>query len=361
MMGDVRAPVVFVPPRAQPATNMPRTAPHDRRSQRGFTLVELLVVIAIIGTLVGLLLPAVQSAREAARRMQCGNNLKQLAIALQNYESARKQLPLAYTDPNGATKFHSWAPFLLPYVEEANLVSQYTLATEWWKSPNREIVINQLAVVQCPSTPSFNRIQDKPETTPPNKTGACGDYFPPTGIHPVDANGFLAADEKVTGDTRGVVCWWSDGTKATVAGLNNGGPANTSNRFKDIIDGLSKTILMAESAGREDVYRGRKKYPVDYTGASGKKIRARGGAWATTDNAFMIGSVKPWDASFGDIPTTPRINSSNEWGHAFYSFHPQGTNVAMADGSIQFLSEDTPLRLLCTLVTRAGGETATAP
>ena len=340
---------------------MPHAAPPNRRPPSGFTLVELLVVIAIIGTLVGLLLPAVQSAREAARRMQCGNNLKQLALAFQNYESARKQLPLASTDPNGATKFHSWAPFLLPFVEEANLVSQYTLATEWWKSPNREIVINQLAVVQCPSTPSFNRIQDKPETTPPNKTGACGDYFPPTGVHPIDANVFLAADEKVSGDTRGLVCWWSDGTKATVAGLSNSGPANTSNRFKDVLDGLSKTILMAECAGREDVYRGRTKFAVDYTGASGKKIRARGGAWATTDNAFMIGSVKPWDASFGDIPTPPRINASNEWGHAFYAFHPQGTNISMADGSIQFLAEDTPLRVLCTLVTRAGGETATAP
>ena len=275
MMVDARLPVVFLRPRTlHPA--MPHTPPHDRRPARAFTLVELLVVIAIIGTLVGLLLPAVQSAREAARRMQCSNNLKQLALAFQNYESSRKQLPLAYTNPNGATKFHSWAPFLLPFVEEANLVSQYTLATEWWKSPNREIVINQLAIVQCPSTPSINRIQDKPETTPPNKTGACGDYFPPTGIHPVDANGFLAADEKVTGDTRGVICWWCDG-------------------------------------------------------------------------------------SFGDIPTPPRINSSNEWGHAFYAFHPQGTNVAMADGSIQFLADDTPLRLLCSLVTRAGSETAAAP
>ena len=360
MMVDARLPVVFLRPRTlHPA--MPHTPPHDRRPARAFTLVELLVVIAIIGTLVGLLLPAVQSAREAARRMQCSNNLKQLALAFQNYESSRKQLPLAYTNPNGATKFHSWAPFLLPFVEEANLVSQYTLATEWWMSPNREIVINQLAVVQCPSTPSINRIQDKPETTPPNKTGACGDYFPPTGIHPVDANGFLAADEKVTGDTRGVICWWSDGSEATVAGRNNGGPANTSNRLRDVIDGLSKTILMAECAGREDVYRGRTKYAVDYTGASGKKIRARGGAWATTDNAFMIGSVKPWDGSFGDIPTPPRINSSNEWGHAFYAFHPQGTNVAMADGSIQFLADDTPLRLLCSLVTRAGSETAAAP
>jgi prepilin-type N-terminal cleavage/methylation domain-containing protein/prepilin-type processing-associated H-X9-DG protein len=335
--------------------------PHQLRA--GFTLVELLVVIAIIGTLVGLLLPAVQAAREAARRIQCGNNLKQLALAFQNYESARKQLPLGYTNPAGPTKFHSWAPFLLPYVEEANRVSQYTTAIEWWKSPNREIVATQLAVVQCPSTPTPNRMQDKPETTPPNKTGACGDYFPPVGIHPVDTNAFLAAGEQLGGDVRGVICWWSDGSKATLAGTANGGPANAANRFRDVSDGLSRSILLAECAGREDVYRGRTKYPVDYTGAAsgGRKIRARGGAWATTDNPYAIGSVKPWDPTFSDIPTPPAINSSNEWGHGFYAFHPGGTNVAMADGAVQFLGESTPLRVLCDLVTRAGADVSSVP
>ena len=331
---------------------------HANPPRSGFTLIELLVVIAIIGTLVGLLLPAVQSAREAGRRTQCGNNMRQIALGFLNCESGRRQLPLAYTNPTGATKFHSWAPFVLPFIEEANLVASYTLATEWWKSPNREIVANQLAVVQCPSTPTFNRIQDKPETTPPNKTGACGDYFPPTGVHPLDANAFLATGEKISGDTRGVICWWSDGTKATLAGLTNTGPQNTANRLKDVTDGLTRSILLAECAGREDVYRGATKYPVDYTGAlsGGLKIRARGGAWATTDNPYTIGSIKPWDTSLGDIPTPPAINSSNEWGHGFFAFHPTGANVAMADGSIQFLGTDTPLRLLCTLVTRAGGE-----
>jgi len=79
----------------------------------------------------------------------------------------------------------------------------------------------------------------------------------------------------------------------------------------------------------------------------------------------MIGSIKPWTSgslpTLGDIPTAPAINSSNEWGHCFYAFHPGGANVAMADGSVQFLSDTTPLRLLCTLVTRAGGETAGIP
>ncbi len=336
---------------------------HTQKNRFAFTLVELLVVIAIIGTLIGLLLPAVQGAREAARASQCASNMRQVALAFLNYESATRQLPLGYTNPNGSTKFHSWAPFVLPFIEESSLVAQYTFTTEWWKSPNREIVAKQLAIVQCPSTPTYNRMQDKPETTPPNKTGACSDYCVPAGVHPKDANVFLSASEQVVGDTRGAICWWSDGSKATLAGLSNTGPANTRNQLKLISDGTSKTILVGENAGREDVYRGRIKYDVDYagTGSTGKKTRARGGAWATTDNPGMIGSILPWDSSLGNIPTPPAINGSNEWGHAFYAFHPAGANVALADGSVRLLSDDTPLRLLCDLITRAGAETTSVP
>jgi prepilin-type processing-associated H-X9-DG protein len=100
---------------------------------------------------------------------------------------------------------------------------------------------------------------------------------------------------------------------------------------------------------------------VDYTGAAGPKIRARGGAWATTDNPYTIGSVLPWDSSLGQIPTPPAINGSNEWGHCFYAFHPGGTNMAMGDGSVRFVDETTPLRILCDMVTRAGGESRGQP
>jgi prepilin-type N-terminal cleavage/methylation domain-containing protein/prepilin-type processing-associated H-X9-DG protein len=326
-----------------------------------FTLIELLIVIAIIAALIGLLLPAVQFAREAARRMQCGNNMRQVSLAFAVHEAMKKEYPLAFTNPAGATKYHSWAPFVLPFIDESALLASYSMETEWWKSPNREIVLRPLRVMQCPSTPTFNRIQDKPETTPPNKTGACGDYFPPAGVHPKAANTFLAADEQVVGDTRGLICWWSDGSKAAATDLSNAGPANTRNRARDATDGLSRTMLLGECAGREDVYRGRTRFAVDYTGASGPKIRARGGAWATTDNPYTIGSVLPWDASFGTIPTPPAINGSNEWGHCFYAFHPGGTNVAMGDGSIRFVDETTPLRILCDLVTRGGNESRGQP
>ena len=305
-------------------------------SKRAFTLVELLVVIAIIGILVALLLPAVQSARESGRRAQCSNHLKQFGLAFHNFESTFKSLPLAYTDP--AIAQNNWMPFVLPYLEQQVIRTQYDLNTSWWKDPNRPLVMTQLSVVQCPSTPDQNRLQDKPEPTPPNKTGACTDYFTPTGVH-LDINNSLPPAQQFVIAQRGVIDWFS--------------ATNKRNTLAMITDGTSNSILMGECAGREDIYRGRTKMANNFN--SSPKIRARGGAWATTDNGYEIGQRKGWD-TIGTIPGPVRINNSNEWGHCFYSFHPGGANFLLADGSVRFLGETTELYILATLVSRAGGE-----
>jgi prepilin-type N-terminal cleavage/methylation domain-containing protein/prepilin-type processing-associated H-X9-DG protein len=354
------------------------------RGFRGFTLVELLVVIAIIGILIALLLPAVQTVRESARRSSCINNLKQVALAFHNYENARRLLPpLKRSFSNGNTPaaascepgmaHRSWVPDVLPYVEEQSLLSLYNLSQDWWVNAdgsapsgplgsldtpvtgNRELARTQLAIMQCPSCPVQNRIQDKVEVAPkPRKTGACTDYFLVAGtgssFNSLFTSGSVAA-----------------GPGATEEWLNCGATAKRPKcTLAKITDGLSKTILLAECAGREDVWRGRTRYPANADNAAGASCaRAQGGAWATNDNPFFFGDkTKGWcttssSPTFGDIPPELfKVNGSNEQSWLMYSFHSGGANVAMADGSVQAVSENTSVQTLGQLATRAGGEAA---
>lgn len=330
------------------------------RLKKAFTLIELLVVIAIIAILIGLLLPAVQKVREAANRMQCGNNLKQVSLALLNYENTNQKFPLGFTDKNDPNiMWHNWAVFLLPYLEESNRFARYNLYYNWWVPPNQVIVKSHLRVFNCPTTPVQPRMQNKPETTPVmtpngpqvvNKEGACGDYFAPAGVF-WEINAELPPQDRIPSgvDLRGVLCWHGQETTTSPPWT-----FNDSNRLSDIRDGASNSILIGECAGREDIWRGRTMTPVQYTGAV--RTRARGGAWATTDNGHGIGQRAPWHPSAGTIPGAMKINNSNEWGHLFYSFHTGGANFAFADGSVRFLGENTSLKNLASMVTRAGEE-----
>jgi len=349
----------------------------------GLTLVELLVVIAIVGVLVGLLLPAVQSARESARRSSCSSNLRQLPIAFHNYETARKSLPplkrlfsgaITNCEPNMAHR--SWAPDVLAYLEETAIMASYNMSRNWWEnedgsapsggtadvldaapSGNRSLARSFLNVMQCAATPRQNRIQDKIEN--PRKTGACGDYFAVGG----------------TGTNFGAVASLS-GWPATImpgpteawSGCGSGTsvlrPRST---IAKISDGTSKTILLAECAGREDVWRERTMYAANADNAVGTSCaRAQGGAWATNDNAYAFGEkANGWctpGPTSGPIPTAfMRVNGSNENGWLIYAFHPGGAHVAMADGAVRFVSESTDVRILGELATRAGGEASSLP
>ncbi len=323
-------------------------------TRRAFTLIELLVVIAIIAILIGLLLPAVQKVREAAARMSCQNNLKQIGLAAHNYESSYGYFPASKrtTRPQ-----RSWAPDVLPFLEQANAVAgaYYNLDENWWRTvgevppnigaaiPNGTTTQTYFKVFNCPSTPNQPRLQNKVETAPEqNKIGSTTDYFAVEG-----ASAAMYSELGLTaGDGRGVLRPFTEGPTKIVV----------------IADGTSNTILFAECAGREDVYRSGRLAATAQTNKSlANCARARGGAWATNDNPYEIGQRIEWcanaNAALGPNTSLPmKINSSNEWGFLFYGFHSGGANVCMSDGSVRFLRESTPALTLLALATRAGGE-----
>jgi prepilin-type N-terminal cleavage/methylation domain-containing protein/prepilin-type processing-associated H-X9-DG protein len=400
------------------------------RSRTGFTLIELLVVIAIIGVLVSLLMPAVQSAREAARRTSCKNNLRQLAIAALNFESAQKVLPTGgqlndFTTPTNPSSGQA-EPFptfslvsfftaILPYAEEVTVSAQYdpTHAYNDATSPQNQVVAKSIIPwFLCPSSSI-----DQPD---PNGYGTT-DYFPTIGTDIDPADGVRNSLTIVNGATGST-------TPATIASVS---------------DGTSHTILIAEASGRNfetTQYGQLGKYndpvfgsagaaakqgwywngtaTVLYTGGvlptgdtatpSGKRVVGR---WAEPDtgniisgqaNAYYIsassfyipkyinGNAYPngGPGGFTQIPSNPYTGTQGQpyqiinptapatgvytaappagnpcgwyWNHCgsngeIFAFHPAGANVAMVDGSVHFLSDQTQGLILRYLVSANEG------
>lgn len=310
----------------------------DRR--RGFTIIELLVVIAIIGLLIALLLPAVQQAREAARRTQCKNNLKQLGLASHLYHDSHNTFPPGAIGPMPAFNFpqyaglkhHALGSYLLPFLDQHALASQYRSDASWFEPPNQPVVKTHLPVWQCPSAPG-SRIHDGSlvtKTPPPvdlfDGAAACGDY---AGMS------FLQAGLV----TRGVIA--PPGGPLDKRG-NYAGVFTTNDitRLADILDGPSHTILIGECAGRPQFWQGHTQVP---------NILLRGGPWASR-NTLWCGGTTPDGTELG----TCAVNCTND--HEVYSFHPGGANVAFADGAVHFLGASIDIRVFAALVTRAGGE-----
>jgi prepilin-type processing-associated H-X9-DG protein len=311
-------------------------------------LIELLVVMATVASVLGLLLPAVQKVRAAAARVKCQNNLKQIGLALHNFHDGYSYLPFSR---RASQPQRSWAPDLLPFLEQASIVSgaNYNSNENWWRSttysgvpiPNSATVQKSIAVFLCPASPIQPRLQNKTETPPEqNKIGACGDYFTPEGVNSA-INAELPAGQQFP-------------SGVNLAGVLRPYPEVSSLVY--VTDGTSSTIMLGECAGREDVWRGRSMKPAAADKSNPSCARARGGAWATNDNPYEIGQRIEWCTNTASIPGPMRINNSNEWGHLYYSFHDSGANFCFADGSVRFLSEGVSLWTLAALTTRAGGE-----
>jgi len=321
-----------------------RTFPYSRRA---FTLVELLVVIAIIGILVSLLLPAVQTAREAARRTQCTNNLRQLGLAAQNFHDTYRKLPSSVR-PAGLTLLPRISGHiqLLPFIEQKNAYDQYNQSLNWNDPANAPVTKLVIRSFLCPSTPEPKRLDGLPEATPwIADVAAVTDYSPTIGV-----------DERL--QIANLVDY------AGVGML----PKNSEPRLAQVTDGLSNTILYGESAGRPYLYRGNHRVG----GLPGNRVN--GGGWVRPGTDFSVdgssydGVTIPGPCALNctngdDVGSTPFPHPyyGSEGSGEAYAFHPGGANFAFGDGSVRLLNQNINIRDFARLVTRDGGENVSAP
>lgn len=324
----------------------------------GFTLVELLVVIAIIGILIGMLLPAVQAVREAARRTACSNNMRQIGLGLFNYESAMEQFPSAgqakrggsganagqnvfFTDQRELESLGNAAPsvqmYILPYIEQANVADLVKLRYRYDFDPsgpeaptNQQAAKTPISTFLCPSTSRGGS-----ETQDIEGYGFT-DYSAPVTVKPG-----LSGNP----DQPRFKCVLNGDSSRTIA---------------SITDGTSNTIAMAEDAGRYDVATGGFMVIKEETMDDGTAVSRRSWAWADPDNAFNVDRLvnnNAWPR--GGPPEFPWSVVNNGPNEETFSFHPGGANVNYADGSVSFMRESVDAFTFAALMSKDGGEVIT--
>jgi prepilin-type processing-associated H-X9-DG protein/prepilin-type N-terminal cleavage/methylation domain-containing protein len=351
----------------------------NSRRRIGFTLIELLVVIAIIGVLIGLLLPAVQKVREAANRMSCSNNLKQIGLALHMYHDSYKKFPYGadddYRDANGNC-FSSlpWSVMILPYIEQDNLYAKFN--TQWvhpnpagpspalnttFNNPpnnldNPDMTINPAAtplkIYNCPSSPSEGQpYQDSWD----NNGNAYGPYAgSPTWT--VAASDYIA----ISGQLSGFVNRYAPGLVRDHNGILSD---NKQNKIATIKDGTSNTWLVGECAGAPNVYvRGGQLYaqaPYDPNSAAfGNGWYISGNGWADETNGDQWISGTDYDGGVAaGFPLTHgpcTINCVNI--QNFFSFHSGGANFLFADGHVSFIEQSLDPKIVALLISYNDGQ-----
>jgi prepilin-type N-terminal cleavage/methylation domain-containing protein len=335
-------------------------------SRRGFTLVELLVVIAIIGVLVALLLPAVQAAREAARRMKCQNNLKQIGLAVHNFENTYQMLPPGVVNVASAGPFPDLANYLrvgasgtssadytkqgflsimLPFLEQANVLvaagGGYNFRLDWNEGTNQIASAIRMPMYECPSVPSKHVVT--PNTVQPNFVPATSDYWP------VSRSNNIA-------EVWAAVGLGFPGTEFVNGVLT----ANRRTRMAQITDGLSNTLLAGESGARHEGWAATARYADPSTAGWGVR-----GAWASESNNIVCagtrGPITPGVAPAGKVTTAAQVTGAvtvNGWNQGeLYAFHPAACNVVMGDGAVRTLKATTSMASLQKLAARADGYT----
>ena len=335
------------------------------RSARGFTLVELLVVIAIIATLIALLLPAVQTARESARRTQCSNNLRQIGIAIHTYVDQKKRLPSSIRPPAASTVRLGALVQLLPFIEQATLWNRWDITQNWSAAANLPVSSLRISTFECPSAPTHNLLDQIPDgyagggATWPGAV-AIGDYGASLGVDPrVPALASSLTPARVVIGSAAI-------TSTLQIPTNGFLPKNANHTLADTTDGLSNTIAYFESAGRPLLYR--RGAPV----SSDPTVNAvNGGGWARAASDILFAGS---DVTGATVPGV-YINKTNGFdigGQAYgatgysnvygtegtsqpFSLHPSGLNILLADASVRFLDDSVNIGVIGALITRNGG------
>ena len=354
--------------------------------RRAWTLVELLVAVAIIALLIGLLLPAVQAAREAGRRVTCTNNMRQVGLALHNFEATRKRLPPSSVQLPGMTlpvgfngkemseyqkvgtagtlpahyARHCFLTSILPYLERSNLIGQgstFDQRQDWFAPANRPAAATLIPTFLCPSNPSALRVVDTARLGSADRSSyaAGGDWRPAI----TDYMAVNRANSNASGAVWNAITQQSppypgdQNVRAVLA-------SNSFTRLAAITDGLSNTVMIGEAAGRpsrwnfdrmaEEYAGGADAYMNGPWAHSGNEIAVDGSAVTTAGGVRTASNLN----NVAGLAVTCSVNCTNQG--ELYAFHKGGASVILGDCSVKFLPSSIDLKLLMLLCARGDAQ-----
>lgn len=341
-------------------------------NRRGFTLIELLVVIAIIAVLIALLLPAVQQAREAARKSQCLNNLRQIGLALHNVEGVKRAFPPSSVQSPGAASFpvlqefvktgtqgtvatdfaqHCFLSIILPYIDKGTVLNAgggYDLRADWFVAKNQAAAAARIGTYECPTADSAHFM-----LIPASLQSAWGGNWQPA------TSDYMAVNR---GNNRAAVWTAMNLNSPSTDAVKGVLGSNVYTRTTEITDGLTNTIMIAEAAARPADWRNGKKYgdlASSPASAAANSAPYMNGPWAYSGNDIAVDGTSTLTGSPAAVATAADLAGAcqiNCWNQGeIYSFHSGGANVTMGDGSSRFISANINSAILQKLCCRGDG------